>query len=58
MSLDSFPIAVAVGTALGFLSGLGVGGWKPLILVWAFCSVGGTVMCVMNLKKWTGFIVH
>lgn len=30
--LDSFPFALAVGTALGFLSGLGVGGGSLLIL--------------------------
>ena len=32
MSLDSFPIAVAVGTVLGFLAGLGIGGGSLLIL--------------------------
>jgi uncharacterized membrane protein YfcA len=30
--LESFPISVLVGTALGFLSGLGVGGGSLLIL--------------------------
>ncbi len=30
--LESFPIALAVGTALGFLAGLGVGGGSLLIL--------------------------
>lgn len=30
--LESFPIALAVGTALGFLSGLGVGGGSLLVL--------------------------
>jgi uncharacterized membrane protein YfcA len=30
--LDSFPIAVAVGTVLGFLAGLGIGGGSLLIL--------------------------
>lgn len=45
-------------SAYGFAALADRYGWKPLILVWAFCSVGGTVMCVMNLKKWTGFIVH
>lgn len=30
--LESFPIAVLVGTVLGFLSGLGVGGGSLLIL--------------------------
>lgn len=30
--LDSFPVSLAVGTALGFLSGLGVGGGSLLIL--------------------------
>ena len=29
---DSFPIAVAVGTVLGFLAGLGIGGGSLLIL--------------------------
>ena len=31
--LSSFPAAVAVGTLLGFLSGLGVGGGS-LLVVW------------------------
>jgi len=31
--LDSFPIALAVGTVLGFLTGLGVGGGS-LLLLW------------------------
>lgn len=30
--LGSFPVALAVGTALGFLSGLGIGGGSLLIL--------------------------
>lgn len=30
--LDSFPIALIVGTILGFLSGLGIGGGSLLIL--------------------------
>ena len=30
--LDSFPVAVAVGTILGFLAGLGIGGGSLLIL--------------------------
>lgn len=30
--LDSFPVALAVGVALGFLSGLGVGGGSLLVL--------------------------
>lgn len=30
--MDSFPIAVAVGTVLGFLAGLGIGGGSLLIL--------------------------
>lgn len=30
--LDSFPIAIAVGTALGILAGLGTGGGSLLIL--------------------------
>ena len=30
--LDSFPVAVAVGTVLGFLAGLGIGGGSLLIL--------------------------
>lgn len=30
--LDSFPVALTVGTILGFLSGLGVGGGSLLIL--------------------------
>ena len=30
--LDSFPIAVAAGTILGFLTGLGIGGGSLLIL--------------------------
>lgn len=30
--LDSFPVALAVSTALGFLAGLGVGGGSLLIL--------------------------
>lgn len=30
--LDSFPVALVVGTALGFLSGIGVGGGSLLIL--------------------------
>ena len=30
--LESFPIALAVGTVLGFLAGLGVGGGSLLIL--------------------------
>lgn len=30
--LESFPISLAVGTALGFLAGLGVGGGSLLIL--------------------------
>lgn len=30
--LDSFPILLAVGTALGFLSGIGVGGGSLLVL--------------------------
>lgn len=30
--LDSFPVCVLVGTVLGFLSGLGVGGGSLLIL--------------------------
>ena len=30
--LDSFPVSLAVGTILGFLSGLGVGGGSLLIL--------------------------
>ena len=30
--LDSFPVALLVGTALGFLSGLGIGGGSLLIL--------------------------
>ena len=30
--LESFPLALAVGTALGFLAGLGVGGGSLLIL--------------------------
>ena len=30
--MDSFPIAVAVGTVLGFLAGLGIGGGCLLIL--------------------------
>lgn len=30
--LDSFPIALGMGTALGFLAGLGVGGGSLLIL--------------------------
>lgn len=30
--LDSFPIAVLMGTALGFLSGLGIGGGSLLML--------------------------
>lgn len=31
--LDSFPLSLAVGTVLGFLSGLGVGGGS-LLLLW------------------------
>ena len=31
--LDSIPAALAVGTALGFLSGLGVGGGSLLVLL-------------------------
>ncbi len=30
--LDGFPVALAVGTVLGFLSGLGIGGGSLLIL--------------------------
>ena len=30
--LQTFPVALAVGTALGFLSGLGIGGGSLLIL--------------------------
>lgn len=30
--LDSFPVLVAIGTVLGFLTGLGVGGGSLLIL--------------------------
>lgn len=30
--LDSFPVSLIVGTALGFLSGLGIGGGSLLIL--------------------------
>ena len=30
--MDSFPVAVAAGTALGFLAGLGIGGGSLLIL--------------------------
>ena len=30
--------------------------WKLLVVVWAVCAVGGTLMCVMNLKRWTRFI--
>lgn len=38
--LESFPVALVLGTALGFLSGLGIGGgsllilWLTLVLGW------------------------
>lgn len=37
--LESFPIVVAVGTALGFLSGLGVGGGS-LLMLWLTLVLG------------------
>ena len=37
--LDSFPVSLAVGTLLGFLSGLGVGGGSLLIL-WLTMALG------------------
>lgn len=37
--LDTFPIALLVGTVLGFLSGLGIGGGSLLIL-WLTMAVG------------------
>ena len=37
--LESFPIAMAVGTALGFLAGLGVGGGS-LLMLWLTVILG------------------
>lgn len=37
--LDSFPVALAVGTLLGFLAGLGIGGGSLLIL-WLTAVLG------------------
>lgn len=37
--LTSFPVAVLVGTALGFLSGLGIGGGS-LLMVWLTVVLG------------------
>lgn len=48
--LDSFPVSLAVGTVLGFLSGLGVGGGSLLIL-WLTLVLGmdQTIARMMNL---------
>lgn len=37
--LNSFPVSIAIGTALGFLSGLGTGGGSLLIL-WLTLALG------------------
>lgn len=37
--LDSFPVSLLVGTALGFLAGLGVGGGS-LLMVWLTFVLG------------------
>ena len=37
--MDSFPVTLAVGTALGFLTGLGVGGGS-LLMVWLTAVLG------------------
>lgn len=39
ISLDSIPVSILVGTVLGFLSGLGVGGGSLLIL-WLTAVLG------------------
>jgi len=48
--LSSFPISVMVGTVLGFLSGLGIGGGS-LLLLWLTLAVGMEVSTarVINL---------
>ena len=37
--LESAPVAILVGTALGFLSGLGIGGGS-LLMVWLTAALG------------------
>lgn len=37
--LDSFPVALTVGTVLGFLSGLGIGGGS-LLIIWLTMVLG------------------
>ena len=65
--LESFPIALMVGTALGILSGLGVGGGS-LLLLWltlvlgmdpgmarginlVFFLPGAVIACLFRLKQ-------
>lgn len=43
-------------SAYGFAALADCFGWKPLVLVWTVCAVGGTVMCAVNLKRWTRFV--
>lgn len=43
-------------SAYGFAALADRFGWKPLVLVWTVCAVGGTVMCAANLKRWTRFV--
>ena len=48
--LDSFPVSLVVGTVLGFLSGLGVGGGS-LLLLWLTLVIGTEVSAarIINL---------
>ena len=42
--LDTFPIALIIGTVLGFLSGIGVGGGSLLVL-WLTLTLGMDHQC-------------
>ena len=47
--MDSFPVTLAVGTALGFLTGLGVGGGS-LLMVWLTAVLGMNTLTARSVN--------
>ena len=47
--MDSFAVTLAVGTALGFLTGLGVGGGS-LLMVWLTAVLGINTISARNIN--------
>lgn len=53
---NAFTYIGSALSAYGFAALAEILGWKTLVLIWALCAGAGTLLCIVNLKRWTAFI--